>query len=70
MPRVLGVFAFQLAHAELRAVSASAGAGIGDARESLAVGGKLEIDLGDSGGEAGVVPEERVICIAIRWRSS
>ncbi len=68
MTRVLGVFAFQLAHAELHAVSA--GAGFGAARESVAGGGELEIDLGDSGGEAGVVPEERVICIAIRWPSS
>jgi hypothetical protein len=56
---MLRIFAFQLAHAELHAIGA--GAGFGAARESIAGGRELKVDLGHSCRKAGVVPDVRVM---------
>ena len=58
MARMLGVLAFQLAHAELHAVGP--GARFGAAGESVAGGSELKVDLRHSSRKTGVVPDEYI----------
>lgn len=60
MASVLGVFTLKLTNAELHAVCA--GTRFRAARESVAGGRELEVNFGNSGREAGIVPDVRVIC--------
>ena len=67
MSRVLGVLAFELAHAELHAVRSGAAAFYLVAIKCLAGGGKLEVELLDAGRQASVVHEEGVMTMTTRW---
>lgn len=59
MPLVLGVFAFQLANTELHAISSRARI-IRGATECVTGGSEFKADILDTGGEACIVPGERV----------
>ena len=62
MSRVLGVFAFELTNAELHAVSSRTRI-IRGATEGVIGGGEFKTDILDTGGEACIVPEERVTAL-------
>ena len=67
MSRVLGVLAFELAHAEFHAVRSGAASFDLVATECLAGGGKFEVELLDAGRQTGIVHEEGVMAMMTRW---
>ena len=65
MPGVLGVLAFELAHAELHAISSRATAFSRVAIERFAGGSEFKFDVLHTGGETGVVHGQGVTLMIV-----